>query len=111
MEQTDISFKEVINATVRVDNSADTERDIFISADLNILNGLAHSFQNGQCVKHPDNETTGGSATFSLSNGRLAICFNNVGSSDLMAEMQRYVYSFIHSFDQLEVSVTASIPQ
>lgn len=111
MSSIEISFKNVINARVFVDNSTDSEREMDISASVNIIDGRAESFQNGQCVKHPDGETTGGSATFSLSNGHFAICFNNVGSSDLMSEMQRYVYNFIHSFDQLEVSVTASIPQ
>lgn len=111
MSNIGISFKNVINARVFVDNSTDTERVMDVSASVNITDGRADSFHNGQCIKHQDGEAPGGSATFSLSNGHLAICFNNVSSSDLMAEMQRCVYDFIHRFDSLEVSVTTSIQQ
>lgn len=109
MEKKAISFKNVLNAVVPVDNSKDSDRDIDISAIVNVVNGRADSFTNGQCVKHPDSETSGGSATFSLSNGHFTICFNNIASPDDMADIQRQAFAFVHSFDDLDICITTAI--
>ena len=88
-----VTFKNVVNATIHVDNSSDSDRSMSISADAIIYGSQVDSIQNGQCVSVSDPSVL---VSFAASNGGyLSLTFNNMGDADAQVGVLREINGFI----------------
>lgn len=102
MANSNVTFKNVVNATIHVDNSTDTDRTMTISADAIIYGSMVDSIQNGQCVSVSDPSV---SVSFAASNGGyLSLTYNNAGDADVQVQILREINGFISN-------VRSSVPQ
>lgn len=107
METTAISFKNLSGATARADNSADTGRDMDVSADVNVVNGRVDGFYNGRCDKPGTGDAPTVTARFTRqANGIFSTTFENVADVDTQVAMQRCINAFMAAFDGLRLTVS-----
>lgn len=88
-----VTFKNLVNATIQVDNSADENRELAISADATIYGTRVDSIQNGQAVMMGD---AGVTASFSAgAAGYLSVSYNNAGDVEQQVKILRAINGFI----------------
>lgn len=94
MENANVIFKSVVNATFRVDNSNDEQRIYDISADANVIGSRIDNFQNGIAVCR-DNRSA--MCTFTENDSPyLIISFSNMNDVEVRTEAIKAVSAFIN---------------
>lgn len=93
METTNVTFKNVISATLRADNSGDENRIYDISADVNIMYDQVDNVQNGVAVRRDNSSAV---YSFSANNSpHLTTEFSNMDDIEEQADSLRAVAAFI----------------
>ena len=92
---TNVTFRNVIHASLRADNADDANRLYEITADVNICGDTVDNIQNGRAVRRDDPSAV---CSFSANNSpNLSTEFSNMDNIEDQEEALRAVADFIAS--------------